>query len=376
MSVFEKRCEKAQGLMADNGVDFLFIGGGTDLKYMTDYSHGVSERLALFVLPAEGRGRYIGPNFEMPRFEHSKTKVFFDLLPWEEWEDPVDLIRGLVEPKRGAKIALSDTHQARFITEYMKKIPDVKFVSAVPVLGEMRMHKDETEIGYLVHLGKALDKVWEAALGLQYNGRWESEVGLDLYNIKRKIFAEAGEPTISVSRRGPSRATSGINTASAHGGGGDRVIQKGDPIYWEMGGGGCMGYVGDKTRSVQVGPSTEEYRKMYEIVKECQRTAFEAVKPGVTCESIDIVGCNVMKKYGVEEFLPHRIGHGLGMDGHEYPYLVRGNKRVLEPGMVFSVEPGLYFPGKWGIRIEDIVYVTEDGAESLYHSTKEFNEVA
>jgi Xaa-Pro dipeptidase len=115
---------------------------------------------------------------------------------------------------------------------------------------------------------------------------------------------------------------------------------------------------------------------MYEIVKECQQTAFEAIRPGVTCESIDLAGRAVLDKYGVGKYLDHRIGHGLGMNGHEYPYIVRGNKRLLEPGMVFSVEPGLYLPGKWGIRIEDIVYVTEDGAESFFHSTKEFNEVS
>jgi len=100
------------------------------------------------------------------------------------------------------------------------------------------------------------------------------------------------------------------------------------------------------------------------------------VRPGFTCESIDLTGRAVLDKYGVGEYLDHRIGHGLGMNGHEYPYIVRGNKRLLEPGMVFSVEPGLYIPGKWGIRIEDIVYVTEDGAESFFHSTKEFNEVS
>jgi Xaa-Pro dipeptidase len=137
-----------------------------------------------------------------------------------------------------------------------------------------------------------------------------------------------------------------------------------------------MGYVGDKTRSAHVGPATDEYKKMYEIVRECQQTAFEAVRPGVTCESVDLAGRAVLDKYGVGEYLDHRIGHGLGMNGHEYPYIVRGNKRLLEPGMVFSVEPGLYVPGKWGIRIEDIVYVTEDGAESFFHSTKEFNEVS
>ncbi len=376
MSIFERRCKRAQELMTENGIDFLFVGGGTDLLYLTSYPHGQSERLALFVLPAEGKGCYIGPQFEMPRFEHSKTKVFFDLLPWEEWEDPVDFAAGLVDPEREAVIALNDRHQARFFTTYQEKMPKARFVSAFPVLGEMRMHKNETELSYLIHLGKALDRVWEEALKLQYSGRRESDVGIELHEIKRKIFADAGQPTLIVSRRGPSRPMSGINTASAHGGGGDRVIERGDAIYWEMGGGSCMGYVGDKTRSVQVGPPTEEYRRMYEVVKETQRTAFEAVRPGATCESIDLVGRKVLARHTVERYMEHRIGHGLGMDGHEYPYLVRGNRRLLEPGMVFSVEPGLYFPGKWGIRIEDIVYVTDDGAESLYHSTKEFNEVA
>jgi len=142
-----------------------------------------------------------------------------------------------------------------------------------------------------------------------------------------------------------------------------------------MGGGSCMGYAGDKTRSVQVAPATEEYRKTYEVVKEAQQTAFEAIRPGVTCESIDRIGRKVIEKHGEGEYFTHRIGHGLGLDEHEPPYLVLGNKRKLEPGMVTSVEPGIYIPGKWGIRIEDIVYVTEDGAKSFYSSTKEFREV-
>lgn len=374
MSIFEKRCEKAQKLMAEAGIDFLFIGGGTDMKYMIDYSHGESERLALLLLPVEGKGSFIGPRFEMPRFEHSGTKVFFDLLAWDEWEDPMDFVADLVGPK-AATVAINDPHQARFVTKYLRRLPKAKVISAFPVLGEMRMRKDEAEIGYLIHIGKALDRAWEAALGLQYSGRRESEVGQDLMEIKRKIFPEAGNPQITLPRRS-GRPISGLNSASAHGGGGERVIEKGDPFWWEMGGGSCMGYVGDKTRSAQVGPATDEYRKMYEIVKECQQTAFEAIRPGVTCESIDLAGRAVLDKYGVGKYLYHRIGHGLGMNGHEYPYIVRGNKRLLEPGMVFSVEPGLYLPGKWGIRIEDIVYVTEDGAESFFHSTKEFNAVS
>jgi len=374
LSVFEKRCERAQQLMAEKGIDFLFVGPGSDMRYLTNYNAMQSERLNLFILPMEGKSSYIGPLFEMPRFELSKTKTFFELLPWEEQEDPLDLVAKLADPAKKATIALDDVHQARFYLSYMKKLPKANFVSTAPVTGELRLHKDATEIGYLTHLGKALDKVWEEALKLQYSGRKESEVGFELQEIKRKIFAQAGEPTLELPR-GPSRPSSGINTSSAHGGGGDRVIQPSDAIYWEMGGGSCMGYTGDKTRSVQVAPATEEYRKAYEVVKKAQQVAFEAVRPGVTCESVDRIGRKVIEKYGYGQYFTHRIGHGLGLDGHEPPYLVRGNKRKLEPGMVTSVEPGLYVTGRWGIRIEDIVYVTEDGARSFFSSTKEFREV-
>ena len=135
------------------------------------------------------------------------------------------------------------------------------------------------------------------------------------------------------------------------------------------------GYIGDKTRSVQVTPATDEYKNVYEIVKSAQQTAFEAIRPGVTCESVDLAGRRVIEKAGYGEYFTHRIGHGLGLDVHEPPYIVSGNRRKLEPGMVFSVEPGIYLPDKWVIRIEDIVHVTEDGAESFYKSSKEFHEV-
>ena len=360
--------------MAEKGIDYLIVGGGTDLRYISNYRHGQSERLSAFVLPVDGKPCFVGPQFEMPRFEHAKIDVFFDLFPWKEWEDPVGVIENIVG-QENATIAINDRHQYRFMVKYLNRFPKAKFVDAFPVLGEMRIHKDETEIKYLKHLGKALDLSWEKALDLQYSGRKESELAQDLLDIKKKIFPSMEAPPLTLSSRA-GRPLTGLNTASAHGGGGDRIIEKGDALYWECGGGSCMGYVGDKTRSGQVGPSTEEYRKMYEIVKEAQQTSFEAVKPGVTCESIDITCRKVLAKYGVEKYMPHRVGHGLGMDGHEYPYLVKGNKRILEPGMVFSIEPGLYFPGKWGIRIEDIVYVTENGAESFFHSTKEYHELA
>jgi len=311
----------------------------------------------------------------MPRLEHSGTHVFFDLLAWEEWENPIDLVADIVDPTKSAKIAVNDRHFGVFLMHYMNKLPKAKVVHMDPIINEMRLHKSDEELGYMIHLGKALDKVWEKALDLEYSGRLESDLAEELHEIKTRIFKDAGKPKLVHSPRGPNRPSTGINTASAHGGGGDRVINPSDPIYWEMGRGQCMGYVGDKTRAVQVAPATDEYKKLYEYVRESQQTAYEACGPGVTCESIDVIGREVLDKYGYGKYLENRIGHGLGLDIHEHPYLVRGNKQLLEPGMVFSVEPGIYMPGKYGIRIEDIVYVTDDGCESFYHSTKEFHEV-
>ncbi len=357
--------------MTENGIDYLFVGPGTDMRYICNYVCGPMERLRLFVLPVHGKPSFVTPAFEVPRFKLGSVNLFFDLIPWEESEDPIDLVKQLVGAAKPTVIAVDDRHWGMFITAYLKKLPKAKFVSAEPVLSELRMHKDKEEIGYLKLLGQNLDKIWEELLKLEYNGRTESDLKWDQLEIKKRIF----KSPVELSPIGENKPESGINSSSPHGGGPDRIVQRGDVVLWEMGRGACHGYYGDKTRSVQVAPATEECKKVYEIVKRAQQTAFEAVRPGVTCESIDLAGRRVIEKAGYGEYFTHRIGHGLGLDGHEPPYIVWGNKRKLESGMVFSIEPGIYLPGKWGIRIEDIVYVTENGAESFYHSSKEFREV-
>jgi Xaa-Pro aminopeptidase len=374
LSLYEKRVERAQKLMQKAEIDYLFLGGGTDIKYLLNYQHGESERLGVFVLPSKGKGTYIGPKFEMPRFELGKINVFYDLLPWEEHEDPLEKVASVLDLIKPVKIAVSDTHQARFLVRYLERFPLAEIVSAYRIMGEMRVHKDKQEIEYLIHLGKALDKSWEKTLELKFSGRKESELGQDLQDIKMEVFRGFHDPPVNMSTMSGRPAT-GINSSSAHGGGGDRVIQKGDPFWWECGSGNCMGYVGDKTRSAQVGPGTAECEKIYKKLQDVQQKVSEAVKPGITCESLDLLCKKLMKKAGVAQFMDHRVGHGLGMDGHEYPYIVQGNNTVIESGMVFSVEPGIYIPGKWGLRIEDIIYVTDSGCESFFHSSKDYNVV-
>lgn len=357
--------------MAKEGIDYLFVGPGTDMRYICNYVCSPMERLRLLVLPVNGKPSFITPAFELPRFKLGNVDLFFDLVPWEENEDPTGILEDLVGAAKQAVIAVDDKHWGLFITAYMKKLPKAKFVSASSVLGELRIRKDKEEVGHLKLLGRALDKVWEELLTVDYRGRMESDLKMEQLEIKNRIF----KPPVELSQLGENKPESGANSSSAHGGGPDRVIRRGDIVLWEMGRGTCYGYYGDKTRSVQVAPATEECEKIYAVVKKAQQTAFEAVRPGVTCESIDLAGRRVIEKAGYGEYFIHRIGHGLGLDGHELPYLVKDNKRKLESGMVFSIEPGIYLPNKWGIRIEDIVHVVKDGAESFYHSSKEFHEV-
>jgi len=371
LNIFEQRCKKAQKMMVGKGLDYLFVGPGADMEYLCNYEVSPDERLRLFILPSSGKPCFVTPAFEVPRFRVGDVEVFFDMLPWEETDDPMDSVIDLVGSAKKATIAVGDRHWGMFITGYLKRLPRAKLVSAETVLGEMRMHKDPTELGYLKQLGEALDRVWEMALELKYSGRNESDLAADLYEIKKTIF----RPPIRLSPLGEHKPESGINSSSGQGGGLNRMIQSGDGIYWEVGRGTCNGYSGDKTRSVQVAPATEEFKKVHAIVLKAHKEAFNAIRPGVTCESIDQAGRQVIAQAGYGEYFTHRIGHGLGRDTHEPPYLVNGNKRRLEQGMVFTVEPGIYLPGKWGVRIEDTVRVTKDGAESFFKSTKEFHEV-
>lgn len=372
MNLFKKRCEKAQTLMEKNGIDYIFVGPGTDMKYMFNYSCWPMERLRLFILPMNDKPSFITPSFEVQRLKLNNLNVFFDVIPWEETEDPFDIVKNLVDSNKKIKIAIDDKHWGMFITSYLKILSKATFISAKPVLGKLRIIKDSYEIEILKRIGKALDVVYEEALQLKYSGKKETEIYSELQEIKKDVFRRVGKPIIETQGQNELRPLSGINSSSAHGGGSDRIIMPSDPIYWEMGECNCSGYVGDKTRSFQVFPYTEKYKKIYEIVKKAQNEAFNSVHPGVTCEYVDKVGRKIIEKSGYGEYFTHRIGHGLGLDYHEPPYLVQGNKRTLEPGMVFSIEPGIYLPEKWGIRIEDIVYVTDEGVESFYQSTKDF----
>ncbi len=361
MSIFQDRCKKAQTKMQETGIDYLFVSVGSDLFYLTGYSKKPSERLTLFLLPKDGEPSMVTAKFEAARL--ANVDQFYTVHTWNDTEDPMTILRTLVSSNKKVTIGIDDQIWGIFVLRMQSTLPEANFVSAGPVLSQLRMTKDSHEVGRLREMGRKMDKVYEQVTQLKFSGSSE----LDLADQIQEIVKKQG-----LKPKYPADVASGPNGASPHHSSSGRKIGKSDGIWMELGCGGHVdGYWADKTRSVQVTPNTDRFRKVYEIVKKAQQGAFEAIRPGVTCESIDAVGREIITKAGYGEYFTHRLGHGLGLDIHEPPYIVQGNLLHLQEGMVFSDEPGIYLPGEFGIRIEDIVVVTKDGAERLYDSTHE-----
>ena len=230
----------------------------------------------------------------------------------------------------------------------------------------LRAVKDADEIERLAAAGAAADTSLEEIVQVRFAGRTENEVAADLAALLRKHGHSQVDFTV---------VGSGPNGANPHHEAGERTIQDGDMVVLDFGG-LKDGYGSDTTRTVHVGEPTDEEREVYEIVKQAQQAGFEAVRPGVACQEIDRAARKVIADAGYGEYFIHRVGHGIGVTTHEPPYMVEGEERLIEPGMCFSIEPGIYLPQRFGVRIEDIVVATEDGGRRLNHTHRELRIVA
>jgi Xaa-Pro aminopeptidase len=353
MSVFAQRCKQAQGVMQAGGIDWLFIPHSTDLRYLIGYSHRQSERLALFLLPATGPPRFILPSFEEPVLQPYAD--FFKLIGWEEQENPVERVRVEVGGGAGKTIACGDDLHAVMVLDLQAAMPEAKFLPGRQVLSQLRMVKDLQEQSALQTASRITDLALSALLEEQFTDWSELEIRSFLH---RELLRNGCESV------GTGIVASGPNSASPHHRTGGRIVQPGDALVIDFGG-AFEGYRSDMTRTFFIGEPPEEFINVYEIVREAQTQAVRAVGPGVMAETIDQVARGYITSQGYGPNFLHRTGHGIGLDGHEHPYIVEGNKTVLQSGMTFSVEPGIYLPGKFGVRLEDILQVTDDGAESL-----------
>jgi Xaa-Pro aminopeptidase len=356
-----ERIAHASRLAADAGWDALLITPGPDLRYLAGYDAVPLERLTCLVVPAGGDPILVAPLLERPAAAASPVGAAgIDIRTWRETEDPYELVSGLIPG--ASRVGLDDHMWAVKALSLRGAMPATQQYAAGSVLSHLRMRKSPEEVAALLRAGRAIDEVHAAVPSLLRPGRTEREVGRDI----AALILEAGHVTVDFVI-----VASGPNGASPHHEVSDRVIEAGDPIVVDIGGTMPDGYCSDETRMYAVGDPGKDYLQAYAVLQRAQREACDAVKPGVTCESIDAVARDLLAAEGLGELFIHRTGHGIGLETHEEPYIVSGNALPIEVGMTFSVEPGFYAEGRWGARIEDIVACGPDGPVLLNHRPRD-----
>jgi Xaa-Pro aminopeptidase len=349
------RLNRARRRMDEAGIDVLLVSVGRDLPYLTGYEAMPLERLTMLVVPRDGDATLVVPRLEAPRVV--ERPGVFTLLPWNETDDPVGVVASLVG--RPDTAAIGDTMWARFLVELLGRWPSssTRYVRSTEVMNALRMRKDAAEIAALAAAGAAVDGI---AADLQAGriplvGRTEAEVSADL---GARIIA-AGHQRVNFAI-----VAAGENAASPHHHAGDRRINDNEIVLCDFGG-TMNGYCSDITRCVFLGDPPGEVADAYAVLHEAQRAAVLAGTVGTACEEVDRVARGIITAAGYGEFFMHRTGHGIGMEEHEDPYMVEGNGLPLEAGHAFSVEPGIYLPGLWGMRLEDIVVATDAGPRAV-----------
>jgi len=359
-AVYAARMARARQVMESQGVDHLFVTPSSDLTYLLGYPAHASERLTLLCVPKEGEPFVVAPGLEAMRLR-SRSDLL-DVHAWDETQSPTELTAQLLEGGKGASIAIADQTWSIFLLRLQAALPDARFVAGNDVLRELRMLKDDHELAIMREASSRTDDAWaEFVATCTVEGRTERDIANDI----TRLLGEHG-----MERGGFCIVASGPASASPHHMTSDRVVQRGDSIVCDFGA-PLQHYQSDITRTVHVGEPSDEYRRVYDVVLRANRAALAAVRPGVACQEIDRAARAVIEGAGYGEYFIHRLGHGLGLDVHEDPYMVEGNTLPLQPGMVFSDEPGIYIPGRFGIRVEDILVCTPNGAESLNNVSRE-----
>ena len=335
--------------MKRSGVDAMILSLGHDMPYLMGYLAMPLERLTMLVIPQDGEASLIIPRLEGPRV-HQMNDVF-TMVPWNETEDPVAIAHALLGSAQ--TIAVGDQMWSRFLVDLLVHRPNAKYVRSVTVMEALRSRKDVAEVAALVAAGAAADRVAAQlhAGEIPMVGRTEAEVSAD---ISARLIAE-GHQKVNFAI-----VAAGENAASPHHHAGDRVIQYGEIVLCDFGG-TMNGYCSDITRCVHIGEVPQDIADAYAVLLRAQAAGVNAGVVGSSCENVDAVTRAIIDDAGYGEYFVHRTGHGIGMEEHEDPYMVSGNTTPIAAGHAYSVEPGIYVPGKWGMRLEDIVVATDSG---------------
>jgi Xaa-Pro aminopeptidase len=355
--VYAQRLKAAAEATAAAGLAGLVITPGYDFRYLLGSRAQTFERLTALVVSAAGDPTIVVPRMELAALKESAVpELGLSVRDWVDGEDPYRLVADALGAEEAPiATAVTDSMPALHLLP-LADVLGVVPVLATDVLRRLRMIKDAAEIDALRKAGAAIDRVHARVPEFLVPGRTEADVAAD---IARAIVDE-GHSEVAFIIVG-----SGPNGADPHHECSDRVLQDGDVVVVDIGGPYDPGYNSDSTRTYSIGTPEPEVARRYSILQEAQRAAVAAVRPGVTAEQVDAAARDVLAAAGLAEAFVHRTGHGIGLSVHEEPYIVAGNDIPLQEGMAFSVEPGIYFPGHWGARIEDIVVVTADGVMSV-----------
>jgi Xaa-Pro dipeptidase len=359
----QARIERARTLMAAERLDAILLTGGTSLVYFANVRWWLSERLTAVVLPAQGRPFVVTPAFEGHRTEEQLATGPLgdgtaDLLTWEEDEDPYALVaRGLASRGLAAgRLGVEETVRYVFADGVARAAPALTVVGATPVTAGCRGVKDEHELALMRHASLVTLRAYEAAYRALQEGMTQQRFS-ELVAAAHTRLGWSGGADVQV----------GEYSALPHGSVTPQVIREGTILLMD---GGCSveGYHSDISRTVVLGTPTAQMREVFAVVQRAQRAALQAARPGVPCGAVDAAARGVIEAAGYGpgyRYFTHRVGHGIGMDGHEWPYLVKDNPLPLAAGMTFSDEPGIYLPEAFGVRLEDDMVITADGAELL-----------
>jgi Xaa-Pro aminopeptidase len=355
---YRRRLRRAAEAAGEAGLDGLLIAPSADLLYLTGYDPPPLERLTCLVVRPDLGPVLVVPGLERPLAEGAGIGELSDIEAWAETEDPYQLVAGIADGKR---LGCSDRMWASHLLRLQETRRDTQFVTASSVLAGLRAIKDPDELELLGRAARYADETFQRLT----QSRLETRTELDVAARLRELLLEAGHETVEFTIVG-----SGPHGASPHHEPNRREIRAGDAVVLDFGG-RTGGYCSDVSRTVAVQRPPKDFDHVYHVVREAQDAAFQAVSPGVPAHEVDRAARTVIEGAGLGDLFLHRTGHGIGLELHEAPYIVEGNEEPLRPGMCFSIEPGVYLPGEFGVRIEDIVTVGEEGGVRLNRATRD-----
>jgi Xaa-Pro dipeptidase len=350
------RIEKARRLMRENGMAAMFLEPGSSMLYYTGVRWGLSERPFGVVIPAEGELAYVTPAFEEER-ARELIKFSNDVRVWQEDESPYRLVAGILRDRGVAtgRVGLEERLRFFIVDGIRKEAPQLEYVIATPVTAGCRMFKSPAEIALMQRANDITIAAYRASFPTLHPGLTQREMSRTIAAAMQKLGGEAGNALVLF----------GVSSAFPHGTTKPAALKEGDIVLID---GGCSveGYTSDITRTTVLGKPSQRQRDIWDLEKRAQTAAFTAAQVGATCESVDAAARKVITDAGFGPDykvpgLPHRTGHGIGLDGHEWTNFVRGNKTPIQPGMCFSDEPTIVIPGEFGVRLEDCLYIGEDG---------------